>query len=71
MSEVSLLNPREDAAACKAMIEAAKTRLKVLETELTHSVLERDNYLQRIGAAIAMRTSVLEMEREYQRRFET
>jgi hypothetical protein len=70
MSEVALLNPQVEAAAAKAMINVAATRLGNLQQALTASVLDRETYLQKIGAATELDRLLADMQREYARHFE-
>jgi len=64
-----MLNEVSEAAVCKRMLEVAQRQLEVLETKLTERVLPHEQYLQTIGAAIAMRAIVVELDGEYRRGF--
>ena len=70
MNDLALLNPAPDADGCQAMLDVARKQLQRRDNELTTAVLDRENYLQKIGAANALRALITEMEREYARRFE-
>lgn len=67
---VALLNPSQEAAVCNQMRGAIASRLEVLERDLTHSALEREQYLKKIGAALVLRELVQEADRIYARNFE-
>lgn len=70
MTDVALLNPTTDADGCQAMLSVARQLLEQREKELVTAVLDRETYLQKIGAANALRTLIARMEREFSRRFE-
>ena len=69
MSEVALLNTNEDAKASKAMIATVQNRIDRLTGELTTTVLDRENYLLKIGASQHLKGLLKEMQMEYDRNF--
>lgn len=66
-----ILNPPEEAAACREMIHATQEQIAITESSLTGSVLDRETYLQKIGALLALRQNLKTLETIYRRRFET
>jgi hypothetical protein len=70
MSEVALLNPAppEDGAA-KDMLMSVKTRRERLEKELSTTVLDREQYLVKIGASRELTALEAEMQRAFDRRY--
>lgn len=70
MAEVALLNPGEkDADAAREMLFAAKSRREKLQHELSLTVLDREQYLLKIGASKELQSLENEMQRAYDRRF--
>lgn len=69
MTEVALLNPAQDAEACKAMMSVGRKRREALSAALTSSVLDRETYLQKIGALNELDRFLSDMQREHDRRF--
>lgn len=67
MADVALLNPQEDAALAKKLVEAVRAQLKEQENVLLNSVLDPDAYHQNMGALIALRDVVREQEQIYRR----
>lgn len=65
----ALLNPEVEARAARTMIDVVTTRIGRLHTELTTSVLEREQYLLKIGAARELEQLQSSMQREYDRHF--
>ena len=72
MVDVPLLNPSatdRDTAACREQIAVVGKHLADCEKTLTHSVLDRETYLQTIGGAYALRRAQEEMQITYRKRF--
>jgi len=65
----ALLNPQAESAVCRRMISLAEDQVKKLDLALTTSVLEREHYLQKIGAAAELRRLIDNMKVEYAREF--
>lgn len=70
MAGVALLNPGQDAKASKAMIATVQSRVDRITHELTTTVLDRDNYLLKMGAIGSLRGLLKDMQIEYDRNFE-
>ena len=67
---LALLNPAVESDVCRRMMEVTQAHLEKLESGLTGSVLERETYLQKIGAVTELRR-ILERQQElYKREFE-
>jgi hypothetical protein len=66
---VALLNPGEEAAACREMIEQVEKAFRDRENVLIGRPLERELYLQTIGAVMALRPLHAELLRTYNTRF--
>lgn len=71
MPDVALLNPADEAVVCREMIEQVRQRLTAVEGNLTHQLLEREQYLLTVGKAQALRALVTELEQTYKRNFKT
>lgn len=69
MTDLALLNPQADGEAAGQMLIVAKGRLERLERELTTTVLDRDKYLLKIGAAQELRLIVNDLQVTYDRHF--
>lgn len=70
MVEVALLNPKpQDDGAAKEMLFAVKARREKLQHELSAMVLDREQYLLKIGASKELVSLEAEMQRAYDRRF--
>lgn len=71
MPDVALLNPADEAAVCREMIEQTKHRLEVAEGSLSRQLLERETYLITFGKAQALLALIEELEQTYKRNFKT
>ena len=69
MSEVQLLNAPVEAAVCNQMMEAVASRLLSLEHHLGTYVLDREIYLQKMGAANELRSVHNDLQTVYERNF--
>jgi hypothetical protein len=66
---VALLNPQVESAVCQRMIEAVTERKDRLDRDLTANVLDRENYLLKIGAARELEQLLVAMNQLYEREF--
>lgn len=69
MSDVALLNPAQEAEVCAKMLTSVKGRLEVIDRDLTTTVLDRDQYLMKIGAAKELRVLEMSLQRIYDQNF--
>jgi hypothetical protein len=70
MSGVALLNPAApDDGAAKDMLMAVKERRERLQGELSTTVLDREQYLVKIGASKELVALETEMQRAFDRRY--
>ena len=69
MADVALLNPQVESEICKRMIDAAMVRQQKIHQALTTSVLDRETYLLKIGAASELDRLLQEMQQMYDREF--
>jgi len=67
---VALLNPAVESDVCRRMIDVTRSQLEKLEQALTGSVLDRDQYLLKIGALSEVRRVLERQEELYKREFE-
>ena len=67
----ALLNPTQEATVCRQMISSVASQLSALDEALTTSVLDREQYLLKMGRAQALREATRELEHIYARNFET
>lgn len=65
MTNVPLLNPQIEIEVAKAMIASAGRQLRQIEGTLVSKVLDREMYLQNIGAANMLRRLVDELNQIY------
>lgn len=66
-----LLNPTQESAVCRKMIDKARENLKNVEDGVLRNVLDERTYLQRMGRIAALREIVAELEKIYEREFNT
>ncbi len=62
-----LLNPQTELDGARRIIQLASSRLENLDKALTETVLEREAYLQKIGAAQELRNLIEDMNETYRR----
>jgi len=67
---VALLNPAVESDVCRRMMDVTRSQLEKLEQALTGSVLDRDQYLLKIGALSEVRRVLDRQEELYKREFE-
>jgi len=67
---VALLNPAVESDVCRRMIDVTRSQLEKLEQALTGSVLDRDQYLLKIGALSEVQRVLERQEELYKREFE-
>lgn len=65
MTNVPLLNPQLELEGARKMVAATEDHLDRLEAKLTGTVLERDEYLKTIGAALALRQLFESLQSQY------
>jgi hypothetical protein len=65
-----ILNPPQEAAVCRKMIDAVAGQLQAVNHELATVVLDRERYLQKMGRAECLRETLAELRRIYAREFE-
>lgn len=66
---VALLNAESEAKVCREMIGQAEKAVRDREGSLLGRPLERDLYLQTIGAVLALRSLHAELVKTYDMRF--
>jgi hypothetical protein len=64
-----LLNPQQEAAACRSMIRQVESMISASKSALTTSVLDRETYLVKIGGVMELERALSLMQREYDRNF--
>ena len=69
--QVPLLNDPREAEVAQRMVHIISHRLDALHQELTSSVLDREQYLLKIGASSELRRVRDELQLEYDRNFRT
>ena len=69
MSEIALLNPKQEAPIAKLMVTTTEETLRELEGLVTHTVLDREAYLLTMGKIAATRAVVEELRNIYRRSF--
>ena len=67
---VALLNPAVESDVCRRMMDVTRSQLEKLEQTLTGSVLDREQYLLKIGALSEVRRVLDRQEELYKREFE-
>lgn len=65
MTNVPLLNPQIELEGARKMVAAVEDQLERLETRLTGTVLDRDEYLKTIGATLALRQTYETLQSQY------
>jgi hypothetical protein len=65
----ALLNPPVEAAICRKMIALVSQRANLLERELGTTLLDRETYLQKLGAARELRAMDRTLTLTYNREF--
>lgn len=64
-----LLNPTVEASVCRKMIDEAEAQLRSLEGELVIVTLPHEVYLEKIGAAKALRATISALQSIHDREF--
>lgn len=68
MTEVALLNPQADAELSRRLLDAVGEAVQSKERVVLTSVLDREAYLQNMGALVALRELHREVETIYRRK---
>jgi hypothetical protein len=66
---VALLNPPVEAAVCQSMMTEVDRQLKLIEKDLAEVLMDRELYLQKLGAAQQLRTLSVTLNTLYERSF--
>lgn len=64
-----LLNPPVEAAACRQMLDHVAQRIVQMERELTSVTLDRETYLEKIGAVKEARALMRALDDIYGKEF--
>ena len=69
MADVALLNPQKENEVARSFIDLAADRLGKLQVELGSTVMDRERYLLKIGAATEIDRLISDMQQLYDRKF--
>jgi len=67
---ITLINSPDDAAVTKLIISVAERSVKNLEEKASSSILDREVYIQHMGALLEMRRLLMEQQQMYRRYYE-
>ena len=68
MTDLALLNPAKESACVEEMLLYVDVQIEKLETQLATSLMDRETYLQKFGAATELRRVRDDLKEIYKRR---